>query len=51
MGGPHPIYELMARAEKRWNGKLSKASKSLKEAVAEYRRRYERPPPKGFDLW
>ena len=51
MGGSHPIYELMARAEKRWYGKLSKASKTLEEAVAEYRRRYERPPPKGFELW
>lgn len=26
-------------------------SKTLQEAVAEYKRRYERAPPKGFDIW
>ncbi|KAF8634774.1 hypothetical protein AX15_000731 [Amanita polypyramis BW_CC] len=49
--GPHPIYELMERAEEEWNNKLKQASKTLEEAVKEYRRRYRRYPPKGFDLW
>ncbi|KAF5309861.1 hypothetical protein D9619_010501 [Psilocybe cf. subviscida] len=49
--GPHPIYELISRAEKEWEAKLSRASKTLEDAVAEYSRRYKRDPPKGFDLW
>ncbi|KAJ4478638.1 glycosyl transferase family 90-domain-containing protein [Lentinula edodes] len=49
--GPHPIFELMDRAEKEWNDKLRKASTSLDEAIVEYRRRYRRNPPKGFDKW
>ncbi|KAJ8518174.1 hypothetical protein ONZ45_g4698 [Pleurotus djamor] len=47
----HPIYDLISRAEERWNDKLSRASKTLGEAVTEYKRRYKRPPPKGFDDW
>ena len=49
--GPHPIYELTARAEAAWEQKLKAASKTLPEAVSEYRRRYGRAPPLGFDLW
>lgn len=49
--GPHPIYELMERAEEDWNNKLRRASKTLEDAVKEYRRRYRRYPPKGFDVW
>ena len=49
--GVHPIYELISRAEKEWQAKLDRASKTLDEAVAEYRRRYRRAPPKGFELW
>lgn len=49
--GPHPIFELIRRAEKDWEEKLSRASKTLAGAVEEYRRRYKRDPPKGFDLW
>jgi hypothetical protein len=49
--GPHPIFELINRAEKAWNEKLRKASTSLDEAIGEYRRRYRRSPPKGFDQW
>lgn len=47
----HPIYHLIERAEKEWKGKLRRASKTLQEAVIEYRRRYHRNPPKGFDKW
>ncbi|RDB16600.1 Beta-1,2-xylosyltransferase 1 [Hypsizygus marmoreus] len=49
--GPHPIYELIARAEKAWEGKLKRASTTLGDAVKEYKRRYRRPPPRGFDQW
>lgn len=49
--GAHPIFELMSRAEDSWKTKLKKASKSLDDAVAEYRRRYHRAPPRGFDDW
>ncbi|KAG8901563.1 Glycosyltransferase Family 90 domain containing protein [Tulasnella sp. 408] len=47
----HPIFELISRAEKAWGVKHEKASKTLDQAVAEYRRRYNRPPPLGFDKW
>ncbi|KAG6817367.1 hypothetical protein H0H87_009554 [Tephrocybe sp. NHM501043] len=49
--GPHPIFELIRNAEKAWNAKVVKASKSLAEAVKEYERRYARLPPRGFDIW
>ncbi|KAF8650711.1 hypothetical protein AX16_005084 [Volvariella volvacea WC 439] len=49
--GSHPIYELVKRAEKEWQRRLDRASKTLDEAVKEYERRYKRPPPLGFDDW
>ncbi|TFK31626.1 glycosyl transferase family 90-domain-containing protein [Crucibulum laeve] len=49
--GYHPIYELMEKAGKAWNMKLKRSSRTLQEAVKEYRRRYLRDPPKGFDIW
>jgi hypothetical protein len=49
--GPHPIFELTQRAEERWAAKLARASKTLPQAVNEYRRRYNRHPPLGFDHW
>ena len=49
--GAHPIYELISPAEKAWKKKLRNASKSFDEAVQEYKRRYRRAPPRGFDLW
>lgn len=30
---------------------LAKQSKTLPEAIAEYKRRYGRDPPRGFDHW
>jgi hypothetical protein len=47
----HPILELIANAEKKWDELQKRQSKTLKEAVAEYKRRYMRNPPKGFDKW
>ena len=49
--GSHPIYELVRKAQKDWDEKIRTASKTLEEAVDEYKRRYKRPPPKGFDDW
>ncbi|KAJ7088684.1 glycosyl transferase family 90-domain-containing protein [Mycena epipterygia] len=49
--GNHPIFELIRRAEAAWNDKLTLASTTFTQAVAEYRRRYKRDPPKGFDAW
>lgn len=47
----HPIPHLMADAERRFRALLSRQSHSLRGAVAEYKRRYGRNPPKGFDAW
>lgn len=48
---PHPILTLIKRAERQWNRKVAKQSRTLKDAVLEYRRRYNRNPPRGFDKW
>ena len=47
----HPVTELVAHAEADWAARTARASRSLDEAVAEYKSRYGRPPPKGFDHW
>lgn len=49
--GEHPIPQLMQEAEEKYRKKLGSQSKTLKDAVMEYKRRYRRPPPKGFDAW
>lgn len=47
----HPIPKLIANAEANYRRLLARQSQSLRNAVAEYRRRYKRDPPKGFDEW
>ncbi|KAF9531212.1 hypothetical protein CPB83DRAFT_849569 [Crepidotus variabilis] len=47
----HPIPRLMEEAEATFRKKLGGQSTSLKAAVKEYRKRYRRAPPKGFDDW
>ncbi|KAF4579385.1 Protein O-Glucosyltransferase/Glycosyltransferase 90 [Pleurotus pulmonarius] len=47
----HPIPKLMDQAEARFREKVDRQSKTLQAAVKEYKRRYERNPPKGFDEW
>lgn len=47
----HPIPKLMSNAENRFRSLLSKQSRTLKAAVKEYKTRYRRDPPKGFDDW
>lgn len=47
----HPIYELMERGEELWRKVRDRQSKTLADAVVEYRRRYGIDPPAGFDEW
>ncbi|WVQ85782.1 hypothetical protein IAT38_007949 [Cryptococcus sp. DSM 104549] len=47
----HPIYQLIHDARAEWDKKVERQSRTLKEAVEEYKRRYKRAPPKGFDKW
>lgn len=47
----HPIERYTKLAHKRFDEKLKRQSKTLKQAVDEYKRRYGRNPPKGFDRW
>jgi hypothetical protein len=47
----HPIYQLIRDARETWDDKLRKQSRTLQDAVKEYRRRCGRQPPKGFDRW
>lgn len=47
----HPIPQLMDTADARFRAKLARQSASLPAAVAEYKRRYNRAPPAGFDKW
>mgnify|MGYP007100400332 CR=1 FL=1 len=48
---PHPIHYLIREAEASWQDKVARQSRTLAEAVAEYKRRYRQPPPRGFDVW
>ena len=47
----HPIYQLIHESRAAWDAKVARQSKSLAEAVKEYRRRYKMEPPKGYDKW
>ncbi|TVY14097.1 Beta-1,2-xylosyltransferase 1, partial [Lachnellula arida] len=47
----HPVWQLISDAEKDYRAMLGRQSKTLEEAVAEYRRRYGIPPPPNFDKW
>lgn len=49
--GRHPLFELIERGETKWQAKQKRQSKTLEEAVREYKRRHKRLPPKGFDHW
>ncbi|KZT35728.1 hypothetical protein SISSUDRAFT_1050919 [Sistotremastrum suecicum HHB10207 ss-3] len=48
---PHPILDLISHSEKLWTQKNARQSQTLQQAVAEYKRRYGRKPPRGFDKW
>jgi hypothetical protein len=47
----HPIHQLVAQAESDFQTLRARQSRSLNDAVAEYRRRYKIPPPPHFDKW
>lgn len=47
----HPIDQLVRDAEVDWMKTVQGQSQSLEQAVAEYRRRYQIPPPPNFDKW
>jgi len=47
----HPIPRLMAGAQTKFKTMITGQSKTLAEAVEEYKKRYGRNPPKGFDEW
>jgi hypothetical protein len=48
----HPIKQLIRDAKEKWDAKNAMQSRTLKQAVAEYKRRNRGlNPPKGFDKW
>lgn len=47
----HPIYHLAHDANARFEKIRRSQSQSLSAAIAEYKRRYGRAPPPGFDRW
>ena len=47
----HPISLLMADADKAWRKYNDNLSKTFKETVSKYRRKYGRHPPPGFKEW
>ena len=49
--GRHPIHVLIEKAEKKWATLLGKQSSTLDEATQEYKRRYKRNPPQGWEHW
>ncbi|KAK6067851.1 Beta-1,2-xylosyltransferase 1-like protein 4 [Seiridium cupressi] len=49
--GSHPMWHLITAAERELEETKARQSKTLEQAVAEYRRRYRIPPPPNFDKW
>lgn len=49
--GLHPIEALVNEAKANFAHVIETQSKTLHEAVAEYKRRYKRYPPPDFDVW
>ncbi|ORX34757.1 hypothetical protein BD324DRAFT_583214 [Kockovaella imperatae] len=47
----HPIPDLMEEARTKYIEKINRQSATVEDAVKEYRRRYNKNPPKGFDKW
>jgi hypothetical protein len=47
----HPVDQLIRSSEESWIRTLNSQSQTLEAAVAEYRRRYQVPPPPHFDKW
>ncbi|CAG8981115.1 hypothetical protein HYALB_00013412 [Hymenoscyphus albidus] len=51
VGDSHPMWQLIKDNEMEFERKLAAQSKTLPEAVVEYKRRYGIPPPPNFDKW
>lgn len=49
--GRHPIHVLIDHAEKKWRDLVKKQSDNIDDATAEYKRRYKRNPPAGWEGW
>jgi hypothetical protein len=49
--GSHPIWYLINDAQREFDDLKKRQSTTLAEAVKEYRRRYQMPPPPNFDKW
>ena len=47
----HPVDLLVKKSEDEFNQLVARQSKTLDEAVAEYKRRYRISPPPNFDVW
>ena len=47
----HPIHGLIREGKEQWAAKVARQSKTYEAAVQEYKRRYRREPPPGFDKW
>ncbi|GAA6036975.1 hypothetical protein JCM8097_005487 [Rhodosporidiobolus ruineniae] len=47
----HPIHGLMREAQEKWDEKKRNEKKTCEEAMEEYKRRYGRNPPEGFQHW
>ncbi len=47
----HPIEVLVEKARKQHAAVIKRQSKTLAEAITEYKRIYSREPPPGFDKW
>lgn len=47
----HPVFRMVDEAQGSFEAVKSRQSRSLAEAVAEYKRRYGLPPPPHFDKW
>lgn len=47
----HPIEYLARKSLAEWEGMVEHQSNDLITAIEEYRRRYRRNPPPGFDKW
>ena len=50
-GHQHPIEVLVDDASQKYSRMLANQSKSLEQAIANYKKRYHREPPPGFDDW
>lgn len=47
----HPILPLLQQAKQKAESITARQSTTLTQAVAQYRKRYNKDPPKGFDKW